>query len=91
MSLQIDLPAEVELRLRENAERRGLDLQAYVGEMLAAAAQEGAAGTGETASPLLSLFQDAWARIPAEEREALPSDLSSHHDDYIRDGIRPTR
>ena len=85
MSLRIDVPADLEQRIREEANKRGQAVSDYVRPALEALVGPASISPDGERESLSELFAGVWRRIPDEEREGLPTDLAEQHDHYIYD------
>jgi predicted transcriptional regulator len=92
MTMSIEVPPELEARLREQAQQRGQELAEYVRAALEALVARAVTpqdeGSGGEAS-VIGLFEAAWSRLPETERAALPTDLAEHHDHYAYGTPKP--
>jgi len=80
----IELPTELEERLRAEAERRGLEIGDYVRPALETLANQPAAQLRErTAKPIWETAAELLADLPEEELARLPADGSEQIDHYV--------
>ena len=82
--LVIEVPSELERRLRAEAEKRGQTLSDYLRPTLEGLQPpEDPPGQPSTAESLIAMFADAWSAVPEEEWRKLPADLSENLDHYL--------
>ena len=79
MSLTINLPAEMERRLRDRADSEGLPAEAYVLRMI----EREVKPPTSAGRPLHELIADVVGEVPEEELLKLPADGASEIDHYV--------
>lgn len=84
-ALVIDLTPELEQRLRDEAERRGLSAADCARELLTSSLLPDPAVANGPA--LLQMVDQIMAGVPDEDLAKLPPDLSENHDHYLY-GVR---
>jgi plasmid stability protein len=75
-TVTIELPDDLEERLRDRAARRNLSIEEVVLRCLRQSAHQNASHEGDPLAPLLGTL-----------RTAEPSDIARRHDDYLGDGL----
>jgi len=83
MTLHLELPAEIEARLKAEAQEHNLSLEDYaLSKLLAQSAPEVA--REETAGEaILRLTRETFGTLPPEDLAKLPTDFAVNHDHYI--------
>jgi hypothetical protein len=83
MTLTLELPGDVEERLRAEAARAGVPPEDYVLRKVAEPAKVPGQDVMMPGDRILAIAEKFWAAIPDEERADLPTDAAQNYKHYL--------
>jgi hypothetical protein len=83
MTLHLELPADVEARLKAEAQERNLSLEDYALNKLLALPAPEPSHEESAGEATLRLTRETFGTLPPEELAKLPTDFAINHDHYI--------